>query len=94
MALLRKCPYCKEQGVDSAHIYEGARCLFCSKIIEVVLFLYNSAFNYIRLIRKFLFANSYGVAELILTVVFYSGYKQITSRFFPLKTYEKNLAYK
>tara|TARA_B110000093_G_scaffold166292_1_gene191534 strand:+ start:895 stop:1173 length:279 start_codon:yes stop_codon:yes gene_type:complete len=92
MALLRKCPYCKEQGVDSAHIYDGARCLFCLKIIEldhfyVVLLLIISV-----LCVKFLFDNSYGFAGLILTVVmvvFSSGYKQITSKFFPLKTYEK-----
>lgn len=92
MALLRKCPYCKEQGVDSAHIYEGARCLFCSKIIEVDLF-YIILLSLISVLSvSFLFANSYGVAGLILTVVmvvFSSGYKKITSRVFPLKTYEK-----
>lgn len=92
MALLRKCPYCKEQGVDSAHIYDGARCLFCSKIIEVDLFYIILLSVISVLCVRFLFANSYGFAGLILTVimvVFSSGYKQITSKFFPLKTYEK-----
>ena len=71
MALLRKCPYCKEQGVDSAHIYDGARCLFCLKIIEldhfyVVLLLVISV-----LCVKFLFDNSElkGDATLLIGVL-------------------------
>ena len=88
----RNCPCCKKRGVDIAQLYDGARCLYCSKIIEVNCF-YTILFSTVSVLSVyFLFTNSYGLAGLfvtILTVVLTSGYKQITARFFPLKNYEK-----
>ena len=78
--------------MDIAQIHTGARCLFCLKVIEVDLFYPMLVAVASVLSVSFLFANSYGLMGLILTVLivlFNSAYRQITSRFFPLKTYEK-----
>lgn len=78
--------------MDSAQLYDGARCLYCSRIIEVNYF-YTILFSIASVLSVyFLFTNSYGLAGLLVTVItvmFSSGYKQITARFFPLKNYEK-----
>ena len=88
---LRLCPVCKNKAVQRQNIYQGARCLHCHRIVEVNV-LYSSGVSLVlAAIVGLSFHYSYGTVGLcttVILVIYSSGYKAITTRYFPLKSYK------
>jgi hypothetical protein len=90
-AKLRRCPSCQSIAVNIDELSSGSRCLHCHETVEVNAIYSIGLSLVLAVLVSWAFRNSYGPLGLFFTAllcIYSSGYKQITSNFFPLKVYK------